>query len=97
MSVSIGHADLSKGRTCQGSRREPAGMTSPVALEPHSKPQQSRSQLDSGLVMSCDAAATIISTMRGYSDTQVARSELGCSSESNCVATNMTIFEILDR
>lgn len=92
--VAIGHVYLPNGPDSCG--EWPAAVSS-VNLEPSSELQQSRGQLDTGQVTSCETAARIITMMRGYSDTQDARAELGCSSESNCMVKNMAIFEILDR
>ena len=44
----------------------------------------------------CEAAASIIASMRGHGDTETVMAELGCSSNRTCTVNNMTIFELLD-
>lgn len=44
----------------------------------------------------CEAAASIIASMRGHGDTETVMAELGCSSHRSCTVKNMTIFELLD-
>lgn len=45
----------------------------------------------------CEAAASIIASMRGHGDTEKVLAELGCSSNQSCAVKNTTIFELLDR
>lgn len=45
---------------------------------------------------SCEAAASIIASMRGHGDSEAVMAELGCSSNRTCNIKNMTIFELLD-
>lgn len=45
----------------------------------------------------CQAAANIIASMRGHSDTEKVLAELGCTSEKSCAVKNITIFELIDR
>ncbi|KAI7968985.1 hypothetical protein EIK77_000870 [Talaromyces pinophilus] len=59
--------------------------------------EQTRARQDMAHSTSCETAANLIITMRGYTDISDVRSELGCHSESNCTVRNMDIFEILDK
>ena len=62
-----------------------------------SEVQHSEGKHNAGQAMSCETAARIVSTFRGYPEMQGLRSELGCLSESKCMVKNMDIFEILDK
>ncbi|KAI7975925.1 hypothetical protein EIK77_002485 [Talaromyces pinophilus] len=58
---------------------------------------ETRASQDTAHSTSCETAANLIVTMRGYTDIVDVRSELGCHSESSCTVRNMDIFEILDK
>ena len=68
----------------------------PVIPKASRAPQPGGKQ-GAGQATSCETAARIISSLRGHSDMQGLRSELGCHSESKCTVKNMDIFEILDK
>ena len=46
---------------------------------------------------SCENAARIIASMRGYEDPQALRPELGCTETSTCMVKNMVVFQLADR
>ncbi|KAJ5890724.1 uncharacterized protein N7473_006952 [Penicillium subrubescens] len=52
---------------------------------------------EQGQFTSCESAARIIASLRGYSDTNDLRSELGCGVEANCMVKNLSLFEMLDK
>jgi tartrate dehydratase beta subunit/fumarate hydratase class I family protein len=49
-----------------------------------------------GLYTSCEEAAAIIATMRGHSDEERARRELGCEALSSCRIQNTSLLDIMD-
>jgi hypothetical protein len=51
---------------------------------------------DSMLEMSCETAASIISSMRGNGDQQQARSQLGCKSREYCNVKNMKVLQVME-
>jgi hypothetical protein len=55
------------------------------------------SHQEQGHFTSCESAARIIASLRGYSDTHELRSELGCGAEANCMVKNLSLFEMLDK
>jgi hypothetical protein len=46
--------------------------------------------------MSCEVAAGIISSMRGYGDNEQARSQLGCEGREHCTIDNMRILQVME-
>ena len=69
----------------------PGGTSRPVITE---KPTSQNLMDDES---TCEAAASIIASMRGHGDTEKVLAELGCSSNQSCAVKNTTIFELLDR
>lgn len=67
------------------------------APRPVTHDRVSEKQLFDGQSTSCETAARIITGLREYSDVREIRSELGCTSEQNCMIKDMSIFEQLDR
>ena len=53
-------------------------------------------QHDSQLQMSCEAAASIISGMRGTDDRELALSQLGCTDNTSCSVKNITVLQIME-
>jgi hypothetical protein len=51
---------------------------------------------DSTLEMSCENAASIISSMRGNGDREQARSQLGCKSREYCNVKNMKVLQLME-
>lgn len=51
---------------------------------------------DPMLEMSCEAAASIISSMRGDSSREQARLQLGCKSREYCNVKNMKVLQVMD-
>ncbi|KZF20830.1 hypothetical protein L228DRAFT_278924 [Xylona heveae TC161] len=84
------HRDVINGQTL--------GAEQHVAPEPVISDAAEASGQDTGQYMPCEAAARIITTMRGDRAEQDVRSELGCHSpDSDCMVRNMDIFELLDK
>jgi hypothetical protein len=52
--------------------------------------------LDTGLVISCEAAATIIAEMRGDGDRHRIRASLGCHGNKECNVKNSIVLELMD-
>lgn len=50
----------------------------------------------SGQQISCEAAANIISQMRGDRDPQIIRASLGCNGSEDCSVKNTTVFQVMD-
>lgn len=73
----------------------------PAALDPVSPKNAGQAQHSDGQYTgqstSCESAARIVASMRYYSDIGDVRSELGCSSEANCMVKNMSVFDVLDK
>ena len=46
--------------------------------------------------MSCEAAASIISSMRGGTDQLQARMQLGCGDREYCTVKNVKVFQVMD-
>ncbi|RYN78959.1 hypothetical protein AA0117_g4202 [Alternaria alternata] len=61
---------------------------------PSSAPQQQ--SLDSGLLISCETAASIIAEMRGDGDRQRIRASLGCHGDKECSVKNTLVLELMD-
>ncbi|KAI1875910.1 uncharacterized protein JN550_001406 [Neoarthrinium moseri] len=45
---------------------------------------------------SCEAAATIIASLRGHGDIDEARQTLGCGDKSSCSVKNMDLFQLMN-
>lgn len=58
--------------------------------------QSNGSHHERGHFTSCENAARIIASLRGYTDNHDLRTELGCGAESNCMVKNVNLFEMLD-
>jgi hypothetical protein len=52
--------------------------------------------LDTGLLISCEAAATIIAEMRGDGDKHRIRASLGCHGDKECSVKNSVVLELMD-
>jgi hypothetical protein len=52
--------------------------------------------LDSGLEISCERAAAIITAMRGDTDLEAIRASLGCAGRKECTVRNSTVLQIMD-
>lgn len=52
--------------------------------------------LDTGLLISCETAATIIAEMRGDGDRSRIRASLGCVGEKECTVKNTRVLELMD-
>ncbi|OAG19571.1 hypothetical protein CC77DRAFT_937328, partial [Alternaria alternata] len=52
--------------------------------------------LDSGLLISCETAASIIAEMRGDGDRQRIRASLGCHGDKECSVKNTLVLELMD-
>jgi hypothetical protein len=52
--------------------------------------------LDTGLLISCETAATIISEMRGDGDRHRIRASLGCQGDQECSVKNTLVLELMD-
>jgi hypothetical protein len=61
---------------------------------PPSVPQEQ--SLDSGLLISCETAASIIAEMRGDGDRQRIRASLGCHGDKECSVKNALVLELMD-
>ncbi|KIW01247.1 hypothetical protein, variant [Verruconis gallopava] len=48
------------------------------------------------LEMSCETAAGIIAGMRGHGDMALARSELGCTTESHCNVKTVDVLQVME-
>ena len=92
-SVIIRYGSPLNGQASSADQTPDASSVIPKAFEV----QHSEGKHDAGQAMSCETAARIVSTFRGYPEMQGLRSELGCLSESKCMVKNMDIFEMLDR
>jgi hypothetical protein len=46
--------------------------------------------------MSCETAASIITSMRGNGDREQARSQLGCKSGEHCSVKNMKVLQVME-
>ena len=77
--------------TNQTSTPQPANIPANISPVQHCNgaPQET------GHFTSCESAARIIASLRGYSDTHDLRSELGCGGEASCMVKNLNIFEML--
>lgn len=64
---------------------------------PSTLQQLEQDHQDKGHFTSCESAARIIASLRGYSDTHDLRSELGCGAEAYCMVKNLSLFEMLDK
>jgi hypothetical protein len=62
----------------------------PPTLKPHTQPS------DSGLEISCERAAAIITEMRGDVDMEAIRASLGCAGRKECNVRNSTVLQIMD-
>ncbi|CAI9635412.1 unnamed protein product [Alternaria burnsii] len=69
-----------------------------VAIPAASSPgyMASPQSLDSGLLISCETAASIIAEMRGDGDTQRIRASLGCHGDKECTVKNTLVLELMD-
>jgi hypothetical protein len=52
--------------------------------------------LDTGLLISCETAATIIAEMRGDGDRHRIRASLGCHGDQECNVKNSVVLELMD-
>ncbi|KAF1828192.1 hypothetical protein BDW02DRAFT_268201 [Decorospora gaudefroyi] len=52
--------------------------------------------IDTGLLISCETAATIIAEMRGDSDKHRIRASLGCQGDKECNVKNSIVLELMD-
>lgn len=52
--------------------------------------------LDTGLLISCETAATIIAEMRGDGDRNRIRASLGCHGDTDCNVKNTLVLELMD-
>ncbi|EUC41560.1 hypothetical protein COCMIDRAFT_105873 [Bipolaris oryzae ATCC 44560] len=52
--------------------------------------------LDTGLLISCETAATIIAEMRGDGDRSRIRASLGCVGDEECNVKNTRVLELMD-
>jgi hypothetical protein len=52
--------------------------------------------LDTGLLISCETAATIIAEMRGDGDRHRIRASLGCHGDKECNVKNSVVLELMD-
>jgi hypothetical protein len=62
----------------------------PPTLKPHTQPS------DSGLEISCERAAAIITEMRGDVDMETIRASLGCAGRIECNVRNSIVLQIMD-
>jgi hypothetical protein len=62
-----------------------------------SKAQHFVGDRDIGQFTSCKNAVRIIASQWVYPGIHDVQFELGCDSESNCMVTNMSIFDVLDK
>jgi hypothetical protein len=62
----------------------------PPTLKPCTQPS------DSGLEISCERAAAIITEMRGDVDMETLRASLGCAGREECSVRNSTVLQIMD-
>ncbi|KAH6843932.1 hypothetical protein B0T12DRAFT_457997 [Alternaria alternata] len=72
----------------------PAASSFGCFCPPSSAPQQQ--SLDSGLLISCETAASIIAEMRGDGDRQRIRASLGCHGDKECSVKNTLVLELMD-
>ncbi|CAE7008188.1 hypothetical protein P3342_002810 [Pyrenophora teres f. teres] len=61
---------------------------------PTSTPKEQ--SLDTGLLISCETAATIIAEMRGDGDRNRIRARLGCQGDTECSVKNTLVLELMD-
>jgi hypothetical protein len=92
-SVSVVHSYSNPLNPYVSSAEQPAAGKIPNSIGV----QENRVRQDTAHSTSCETAANLILTMRGYPDIRDVRSELGCHSDSDCTVRNMDIFEILDK
>lgn len=59
-------------------------------------PMPKETPLDTGLLISCETAATIISEMRGDADRSRIRASLGCVGDEECTVKNTRVLELMD-
>lgn len=53
--------------------------------------------MDTGLLISCETAATIIAEMRGDADRNRIKASLGCRGQKDCVVKNTLVLELMDQ
>jgi len=61
---------------------------------PSSTPKEQ--SLDTGLLISCETAASIIAEMRGDGDRNRIRASLGCRGDEECKVKNTLVLELMD-
>lgn len=61
---------------------------------PASTPKEQ--SIDTGLLISCETAATIIAEMRGDGDRNRIRASLGCQGDQECNVKNTLVLELMD-
>jgi hypothetical protein len=59
-------------------------------------PTLKETPLDTGLLISCETAATIIAEMRGDGDRSRIRASLGCVGDKECSVKNSRVLELMD-
>jgi hypothetical protein len=59
-------------------------------------PMPKETPIDTGLLISCETAATIIAEMRGDGDRSQIRASLGCVGDEECNVKNTRVLELMD-
>ncbi|XP_014559896.1 hypothetical protein COCVIDRAFT_90630 [Bipolaris victoriae FI3] len=67
----------------------PTTPTTPTTITPETP-------IDTGLLISCETAATIIAEMRGDGDRSRIRASLGCVGDEECNVKNTRVLELMD-
>jgi hypothetical protein len=82
------------GRETDGRETADCPSTASCFCPPSSAPPEK--SLDSGLLISCETAASIIAEMRGDGDRQRIRASLGCHGDKECSVKNTLVLELMD-